>query len=144
MEENWKSIKDYEGLYEVSNFGRIRSLDRVIKDKKSRRKRKFLGRILQNICASTGYHMVSLHRNNERIERRTVHRLVMETFRPEENMNKLIVDHINGVRKDNRLENLRWVDFDTNNRNTPYVRYLQDLLTKSQIAYISEENWKFN
>lgn len=139
--EEWRPVLDFEGLYEVSNKGRIRSLDRIVKDKTRNRTRLFKGRILQNICASTGYHMVSLHRNNKRITRRTVHRLVMESFYPKSDWTD-VVDHINGNRSDNRLENLRWVDFHTNNRNTPYIRYLQTLLKNNKINYIGEEDWK--
>jgi len=135
-------LKDFEGLYEVSSLGRIRSLDRTVKDKNSRRIRRLKGRILQNVCATTGYHMVALHKNEKRWYRRTVHRLVMETFCPLEDSETKIVDHINGIRNDNRLENLRWADFYTNNRNTPYIRYLQKLLKENKIDYISEEHWK--
>lgn len=85
--------------------------------------------------------MVSLHKNNYRQMRRTVHRLVMESFYPQENMDKLVVDHINGVRDDNRLENLRWTDFFTNNQNTPYIRYLQTLLNDNNITYIKEDKF---
>lgn len=140
--EEWKSIKGYENLYEVSSYGRVRSLDRIVLDKQKKRIRLFKGRILTNICATTGYHMVSLHRNNKRIERRTVHRLVMETFYPINNMKDLVVDHINGVRHDNKLENLRWVTFNINNRNTPYIRYLQQLLKINNIKYIGEDKFE--
>lgn len=134
-------MKDFEGLYDVSSFGRIRSLDRLVIDKNGKRKRLFKGQILTNVCATTGYHMVSLHKNNYRQMRRTVHRLVMENFKPCSNMDRLIVDHINGIKDDNRLENLRWTDFYTNNNNTPYIRYLQNLLQQNQIQYIGEDKF---
>ena len=140
-QEYWLPIKNYEGLYEVSNYGRIRSLDRLVKDKIRNRTRLFKSRILTNVCTNTGYHMVSLHKNNKRCERRTVHRLVMETFVPTENPT-WIVDHINGIRNDNRLSNLRWASFDTNNRNTPYIRYLQNLLKENNITYVKEDNFE--
>ena len=138
--EIWKAVKGYEGLYEVSDKGRVRSLDRLVTDKSGLRKRKFKSRVLNNICANTGYHMISLHKNNKRIARRTVHRLVMEAFNPITDNTK-IVDHINGDRKDNRLENLRWTDFFTNNNNTPYIRYLQLLLINNGIDYIREDEF---
>lgn len=141
LTELWVSVNGFEGLYEVSNLGRIRSLDRLVIDKNSKRQRLFKGRILINVCTTTGYHMVSLHKNNYRQARRTVHRLVMENFNPKLNMNTMIVDHINGIRNDNRLENLRWTDFFTNNNNTPYIRYLQNLLQQNNIPYIGEDTF---
>lgn len=138
MKEVWKPVKGFENLYEVSSFGRVKSLKRLVTDKNNKRTRVFKERILTNICATTGYHMVSLHKNSHRQTRRTVHRLVMEAFNPVENMDVKIVDHVNGIRSDNRLENLRWADFFINNRNTPYIRYLQNLLRKNNISYIDE------
>lgn len=141
--EDWKPIVGFDGLYEVSSLGRVRSLPRVVIDKNGKRTRYLKGRILQNVCAQTGYHMVSLHRNAERVSRRTVHRLVMEAFNPI-SKEGLIVDHINGVRHDNRLSNLRWVNFNVNNNNTPYIRYLQSVLKGYGIMYISEEDFGSN
>ncbi len=141
MTELWKPVIGYEGLYEVSNMGRVRSLPRIVSDKNGKRTRHLKGRILTNVCAQTGYHFVSLHKNEKRYGRRTVHRLVMETFNPTDD-ESLIVDHVNGIRNDNRLENLRWVDFHTNNRNTPYIRYLQELLQNNNIEYIKETDFE--
>ncbi len=139
--EVWLPVVNYEGLYEVSNRGRVRSLDRLVVDKSGKRTRLFKERILTNVCANTGYHMVSLHKNSSRESRRTVHRLVMIAFNPIDDYEQKIVDHINGVRHDNRLENLRWTDFITNNNNTPYIRYLQELLKQHSIKYIGEEQF---
>jgi hypothetical protein len=138
--EEWRPVKGFEGLYEVSDEGRVRSLDRLVKDKTKERTRLFKGRILNNICMTTGYHMVSLHKNNKRVSRRTVHRLVMEAFCPTDSLLN-IVDHKDGNRSNNKLENLRWVDFFTNNNNTPYIRYLQKLLQENNIEFIGEDKF---
>lgn len=139
--EVWKSVLGFEGLYEVSDLGRVRSLPRLVTDKNGKRTRLWKGKILNNICAQTGYHFVSLHRNAERETRQLVHRIVMSAFEPIDNPEEMIVDHRNGKRNDNRLENLRWTTFDTNNRNTPYVRYLQALLNWNNIEYETEEEY---
>lgn len=139
--EVWLPVSGYEGLYEVSDLGRIRSLDRVVVDKSGKRTRKFKGKILTNVCANTGYHLVSLHKNNKRVERRQVHRLVAETFLPNPECNSMYVDHRNGVRTDNRVENLRWVYPSENNNNTPYTRYLRSLLDDHSIKYKTEEEF---
>ena len=98
--EVWKSIKDYEGLYEVSSLGRVKSLgnDKTRKEK-----------ILSSGISSGGYPVVVLCKNNSK-KTRTVHQLVAEVFLGHiPNGMKLVVDHINDIRNDNRLENLQIV-----------------------------------
>lgn len=140
--EEWKPVKGFEDRYLVSNFGRVKSLSTTVTDKNGKRTRVFKERILNNVCSNTGYHMVSLHANNHRQSRRTVHRLIMESFNPVKDSDKLVVDHIDGNRSNNMIENLRWVDYSTNNRNTPYVRYLQTLLNNNNIEFISEDKYE--
>lgn len=139
--ELWKPVVGFEGLYEVSDLGRVRSLPRLVTDKNGKRTRFWKGKILNNICAQTGYHFVSLHRNADRETRQLVHRLVMMSFAPIETPEQMIVDHKNGIRSDNKLSNLRWTTFDINNRNTPYIRYLQGLLKMNDINYVMEDSF---
>jgi len=136
MKAEWRPVKGFEGLYEVSDQGSVRSLDRVVKDKSGNRTRTFKGRELKDICANTGYHLVSLHRNNERITRRQVHTIVAETFLASDMGDGLVVDHIDGIRSNNVLTNLRWVTHTENNRNTPYTRYLRGLLIQNNINFL--------
>ena len=105
-EEIWKPIKDYEGLYEVSNLGRVKSLNY-----RGTRKE----RILKNTERSNGYLAIGLIKNGKTKMFR-VHRLVAEAFIPNPE-NKPCVDHINTIRDDNRVENLRWVTYKENNNN---------------------------
>ena len=139
--ERWAPVAGYEGLYEVSDHGRVRSLDRLVVDKTGTRQRLFKGRLLQNICASTGYHHVSLHRNNKRVERRQVHRLVAEAFLGRPATERMCVDHRNGARDDNRVSNLRWAHPAVNNNNTPCTRYLRSLLTQAGVPFKTEEEF---
>ena len=105
-EEIWKPIKDFEGYYEVSNIGRVRSLNY---------KRTGKGKILKNIEDYKGYLEVVLTKNGKRKQFK-VHRLVAEAFIPNPE-NKPCIDHINTVKSDNRVENLRWVTYKENSNN---------------------------
>ena len=99
--EIWKEIKGYEGLYEVSSEGRVNSLGRKPG--------------IMRPGTSKGYLKVGLTKDGIRSMFR-VHRLVAEAFIPNPD-NKPEVDHINGDRKDNRAENLRWMTHKENNNN---------------------------
>ena len=105
-EEVWKSIRDYEGLYEVSNLGRIKSLNYRKTGKE---------KILKNIECENGYLIINLAKFGK-YKTFKVHRLVAEAFIPNPE-NKPCVDHINTIREDNRVENLRWVTKEENNNN---------------------------
>ena len=106
MEEEWRPIKDYEGLYEVSNMGRVRSLN--YKNTKEER-------ILKLTKDKRGYLRVPLTKDKKRKIYR-VHRLVALTFIPNIE-NKPCIDHINTIKTDNRVENLRWTTLKENNNN---------------------------
>lgn len=95
----WKDIPGYENKYQVSNMGEVRSLPR------NGTKKDIV--IKSQIIDKDGYCIVKL-RNNNCPKMKKVHRLVAETFIPKEKSNN-IVDHINGIKNDNRAENLRWV-----------------------------------
>ena len=107
-EEVWKDIEKYEGLYQVSNIGRVRSLDRL-KATRNRHKiiqAKIKGQLLKPSINGDGYYQVTLSKNDEHLITR-IHRLVAQTFIPNKD-NKTQVNHINGNKLDNRVENLEW------------------------------------
>lgn len=105
MEERWRSIPGYEGLYEVSDRGGVRSLDRVSTDSIGRQRR-WPGKRLSLLRAVAGnYRSVSLSSAGQ-VSRCYVHRLVWEAFvGPIEDGNDIC--HNNGDPTDNRLSNLR-------------------------------------
>lgn len=124
MNEIWKPIKGYEGYYEASNLGNIRSVDRVIlstanilhtEHKQLRR-----GRVLKQGNGRKGYKIVVLQRDGQKRTMYT-HRIIAMTF-VENPYNKPCIDHINGICTDNRAENLRWCTQkeNINNPNTVY------------------------
>lgn len=104
--EKWKDVKGYEGLYQVSNTGLVKSLP-TTKQYVDGRVRHNNGRTLP-LTHKDGYTMVRLHKTND-VKGRLfkVHVLVAQAFIDNPH-NKPYIDHINTIRDDNRVENLRW------------------------------------
>ena len=107
MSEIWKDIPDYEGSYQVSNMGRVRSVDRVVTFNDGSM-RKYKGKVLKPAITHRGYERVVLCIDNG-LTNKTVHRLVLETFKPHVNMNDLEVNHMDGNKLNNHLTNLEWL-----------------------------------
>ena len=103
--EIWKDYKDYEGLYQASNLGRLRSLDRWVKSK-SGSVRFCKGRILKPCTTKDGYLLVNLCKNGK-IKSFLVHRLVAEVFIDNPD-NLPQVNHKDENKLNNNAENLEW------------------------------------
>ena len=104
-EEVWKPIEGYEGLYEVSDKGNVRSLDRYVYTGAAgmvRRK----GVFMKQQTNKKGYKTVMLH-DSSRVRSTTVHRLVAEAFIPNPD-NKSQVNHIDTDKTNNSVSNLEW------------------------------------
>lgn len=111
MTEEWRDIRDWEDIYQVSNLGRVRSLDRVIKHRSRHGtigNASLKGRILKPWTHQNGYLVVYLSdRTRGRSISRRVHQLVCEAFygpRPEGHE----VAHYDAVKINNAASNLRW------------------------------------
>lgn len=109
--EIWKDIPGYEGLYQVSNLGNIKSLDRYVfgiyKDRFIR------GKIKKLTINKKGYLKITLFKNGKG-NTREVHRIIAEAFIPNIE-NKSQVNHIDGNKQNNNVENLEWVTPRENN-----------------------------
>ena len=106
--EIWKDIEGYEGLYQVSNMGRVKSLGRKVKNISLKRGyRETKDKILKQYIDRYGYLKVVLTKETQR-SYFTAHRLVALAF-IDNPLNKPSVDHKNTIRTDNRVENLRWL-----------------------------------
>ena len=107
LNEEFRDIEGYEGKYQISNLGRIKSLpkERGHKDIK----------ILIQKVKKTGYHSIGLCKDGK-VKYFHVHRLVGKTFIPNPE-NKPDINHVNCIKSDNRLENLEWVTSYENNKH---------------------------
>lgn len=99
--ETWKDIKEFEGYYQISNFGNVKSLDRF--DGVNYRK----GQMIKPILKYNGYLQVGLRKHNKR-KYFSVHRLVAIHF-IENPANKKQVNHIDCNKQNNNVNNLEWV-----------------------------------
>lgn len=103
MSEIWKAVPGYEGLYEVSNMGRVRSLDTIVVTKRGVQKKK-KGLLLQPMKTKKGYYMVNLQKT-----RMYVHRIVAAAFLPNPDLLPYI-NHKDENKENNRVDNLEWCD----------------------------------
>lgn len=100
--EVWKSVKGWESNYQVSNHGRLKIVNRGYYKDGSIKPDK----IMKQTLNSNGYIKVMFENNGSQKCLR-VHRLICEAFIPNPE-NKTYVNHINGIKHDNRIENLEW------------------------------------
>lgn len=115
-EEIWKDVVGYEGIYQVSSIGRFRSLARTF----IRHNTIILGlvcdKILKTGKLNSGYENLSLRKEGENRKTFIAHRLVALAFIPNPE-NKSDVNHKNGIRNDNRVENLEWCTVSDNHKH---------------------------
>ncbi len=104
--EIWKDIINFEGFYQVSNYGRVKSLERKIPHWKSERLQVIKEKILKPSKDGKGYPLVVFQIENE-MKAIKIHRLVATAFVPNPE-NKPQVNHIDGIKTNNHFSNLEW------------------------------------
>lgn len=132
--EIWKKIIGFENLYEVSSLGNVKSLG----NSKLRKEK-----ILKQGISNCGYKTVCLSKNNK-YKTYTVHRLVAMCF-IDNPKNKATVNHRNGIKNDNRVENLEWCSTSENTKHaydsglinvSKGENHVNSKLTKEQVLEI--------
>lgn len=113
MVEQWKNVIGYEGLYEVSNLGNVRSLDRYT-NAKNNKVRLVKGKLLKSYKLNSGYLIVDLYISPNRRKHHLVHRLVAEAF-IQNPYNLEEVNHIDENKSNNVVSNLQWCNKQYNN-----------------------------
>lgn len=122
MKEEWRPVKRFNGYYEVSNLGRVRSLDRVTRVHGKRNGKEFFfnkaykGKILKPAYDKDGYVLATFKVGNIQDTAR-IHQEVAIAFIPNPE-NKKAINHKNSIKDDNRAENLEWC---TNKENTHHM-----------------------
>lgn len=100
--EEWRDIEGYEGLYQISNMGQIKSFKRLASGEK-----------LKLIHYENDYPNIVLRDWNKRGKKFKVHRIVAKTFIPNP-FNYSVINHKNGIKSDNRVANLEWCTYQQN------------------------------
>lgn len=134
LSEIWKEVKGYEGLYQVSSLGRVKSVARLVRGRGLGMK-PIVERILKPCVVPSGHLQVVLCRDGKEHKHKSIHRLVAEAFIPNPE-NKPCIDHIDTNPKNNNVDNLRWVTIKENCNNEITRR-------KNSIAKKGERNCNF-
>ena len=127
--EQWKPVVGYEGKYEVSNHGRVRSVDHIVTHPNSQNGEdaEYLhhGRILKQITNPKGYYMVGINDHDGIHRLKPVHQLVARAWVPGW-YEGAIVNHKDECKTNNRPDNLEWCDYQHNNTWGSRIRQVQE------------------
>lgn len=135
--KKWKKITGFEDCYEISNNGELRSLERDVRHYKGgvRRCKSSIKKIRAD---KDGYMRCNLKKDGKRYDFR-IHRLVADAFL--ENEKHLpIVNHKNGIKSDNRVDNLEWCSFQNNTIHAVKNRLIKTKLTDKEAMEVFNSN----
>lgn len=138
--EIWKDVKGFEGSYQINNFGIVRSLSRIRIVSPRGYKQSMLkkGQILKPSLDRYGYPQINLSSPQSKPTTYKIHRLVAEAFIPNAE-NKPCINHINGIKTDNKVNNLEWVTHSENNKHAYNIGLSDAKGVKSGRAKLTNE-----
>ena len=142
MEEIWKDIKGYEGLYQVSNYGRIKSLERekYSYNYKAKKEIKMIikEKILKPYLNKKTYYQISLCKSKNK-KKYSIHQLVAQAFIPNPNKYEML-NHKDENGLNNNVNNLEWCDAKYNNNYGNRNQKVANKLSKKVIQYDLDGN----
>ena len=130
--EEWKEVIEYEGIYEVSNLGNVRGVDRILSNGTH-----WKGIVLKPGEYSNGYKFVCLRKDGF-TKNKMIHRLVAQAFIPNPNGYKC-VNHKDGDKANNKLSNLEWITHSENQKHASRIGLKKTKLSKEKLKYIKEQ-----
>lgn len=137
MIEEWRPIEGYEGLYEVSSYGRVRSLDRYVKGKGYRLHK---GKVLIPVKSKLGYLQLNLYYNGKRHQSK-IHRLVAQAFLPNPD-NLPMINHKDEDKTNNNVDNLEWCSAKYNvNYGTSRIRAKETAIKNGSYTGLSRDEY---
>lgn len=131
--EIWKEVKGFENDYEISNLGRLRTKERFVKHYKGG-VRKYKSQLKKIRLNANGYLRCNLKKDGKRYDF-TIHKLVALSFLKEDKK-RVFVNHKNGIKTDNRLQNLEWCTLSENTKHAVKNRLIKTKLSDKEAMEI--------
>jgi len=140
ISEEWRDVPSFVGVLQASNMGRIKRLPRY-RNTKNGGRAYMLEKILAQTISTYGYYKICISIDNK-VHHLSAHRLIAEAFVPNPNIQHQI-NHINGIKTDNSIENLEWVSLTENIRHA-HATGLSAVQPKGEANKLSKKLYQYD